>query len=141
MWSVSDDERPVRVCQTIASEKHMFTVFWSRRDIFVIKWLGPGDKFKANYFCDVIIVKLVQALYPGEAVPRQRSIHCISRIFAGNILQGQLIFRPKSHPIIAPTIFAGCAIIRLLSFGNAEKNSKIVPRESSMSSKRKWNHF
>jgi hypothetical protein len=28
-WSVSDDERPVRVDQTIASEQHMPTVLWS----------------------------------------------------------------------------------------------------------------
>jgi hypothetical protein len=29
IWSVSDDERPVRVDQTIASENHMLTLLWS----------------------------------------------------------------------------------------------------------------
>jgi hypothetical protein len=38
----------------------------------VIEWLGPGDKLNTTYFDDVIIVKLVQALYPGGAGPRQR---------------------------------------------------------------------
>jgi histone-lysine N-methyltransferase SETMAR len=39
--------------------------------------LGSGEKFNTTYFCDVIIAKLVQALYPRGTVPRRRkfSLH------------------------------------------------------------------
>jgi hypothetical protein len=38
MWSVSDDKRPVRVDQTIASKKHIVTVLWFIR----ARWLMNG---------------------------------------------------------------------------------------------------
>jgi hypothetical protein len=72
MWSVSHNERHVRLDQTSASEKHMLTVLWSRKGPLDIEWLGPGKKIKTTYFCDGVIAKLVQALDPERAVPRQR---------------------------------------------------------------------
>jgi hypothetical protein len=36
--------------------------------------LRPGDRFNTTYFCDAIIAKLVQALYPGWAIARRRKI-------------------------------------------------------------------
>jgi hypothetical protein len=38
----------------------------------VIEWLGPSDKFDIVHFCNVIIAKLIQTLYPGGAIPRRR---------------------------------------------------------------------
>jgi hypothetical protein len=70
MWSVSDDERLVRVNQTITSEKQMPSHLWSIKGPLVIQWLGPGDTFRTTYFCDVIIAKLVQALHTGGTIPR-----------------------------------------------------------------------
>jgi hypothetical protein len=74
MWSVPDDQQPVHVDQAIASEKHIVTVFWSIKGPLVIESLGPGDTFSATSFCDVILAKLAQALYPGGAVPRRRKL-------------------------------------------------------------------
>jgi hypothetical protein len=66
MWSVSDDERLIRVGQTIASERHRLSVIWSRKCPLKVEWLGLDDKFDTTYFCDLIIAKLIEALYPGE---------------------------------------------------------------------------
>jgi hypothetical protein len=73
LWSVSDDGCPVRVDWMIANEKQMLIVLSSRKGPLVIEWLGPGDELTTTYFCNVIIAKLVQALYPGGTVPRRRN--------------------------------------------------------------------
>jgi hypothetical protein len=69
MWSVSDDERPIRADQTITSEKYILIVLWSIKGQIIIEWLGSGENFGTTYLCSVIIVKLVQALYPGGFFP------------------------------------------------------------------------
>jgi hypothetical protein len=97
LWLVSDDKRLVRVDQTIANEKHILTVLWSMKSLLVIEWLGPGDIFNKTCFCDVIIAKLVQALYPGGAVPGDEKIHCIWIMLAPTILQGQLNLSTRNN--------------------------------------------
>jgi hypothetical protein len=131
IWSVSYDERPVRVDQTIASETHMLTVFRSIKGPLVIEWLAPGDKFNRTYFCDVTIAKLVQALYPGGVVLRRRkfSLHLDNARLHNSA--GQLIFSTeKIHPIIALANFARCSTVRLRSFWSAEGKVQTLYHEN-----------
>jgi hypothetical protein len=120
MWSVSEDERPVRFDEMIASEKHMFTRLWSINGLLVIEWLEPSDMFNITYFCDVIIAKHVQALYPGRVVPRQRkfSLH-LDNVRPRNSTRATEFIDEKIHLITPLAIFAECSIIRLLSLWDA----------------------
>jgi hypothetical protein len=88
--SVSDDERPVRVENTIANERHMLTVLWFIKGVLVIEWLERGDRFNTTCFRDVIIAKLVQTLYPGGLFRGDENFHCIWTMLVLRFVLGQL---------------------------------------------------
>jgi hypothetical protein len=142
MSSMSDDNRPVRIDQTIANEKHVLTVLWSIKGPLVIEWLGPGDQVNTTDFCDVIIPKSIQTLYPRGAFRGEEKIHGIWIMLALTILQGQLnLSTEKMHPITPLVMFAGYSIIRRLFFGMLKEKFKNVPQERLISSNRTWPQF
>jgi hypothetical protein len=97
LWLVSDDERLVRVDQTITNEKQMLTVLWSIKALMVIEWLGPGDIFDTTCFCEVTIAKFVQALYSGGSFRGDENFHCIWIMVVFAIVQGQLNLLTRSN--------------------------------------------
>jgi hypothetical protein len=132
MRPVSDDECLVPVDETIASEKYMLTALWSRKVPLVVKWFGPGDKFDTTYFCDVTIAKLVQALYPGRAVPRRRkiSLHLDNSRLHNSAGATKFIDGTNSSNCPSPHI-RRMSTIRLLSFWNAERKAQKLYRENA----------
>jgi hypothetical protein len=57
--------------------------------------LELGDKVNITYFCDVLIAKLVQALYPGGPFRGDEHFHCTWTMLALTILQGPVNLSTK----------------------------------------------
>jgi hypothetical protein len=129
--SVSDDERLVRVENTITNERHMLIVHWSRKGLLMIKWLGRGDIFNTTYFCNVIIAKFVQTLYPGGSLPGGGNFPCLWTMLHFRFLRDKWTYPwRKINPITPPLKFAGWSTIQLLSFWNASRKAPKLNREN-----------
>jgi hypothetical protein len=115
--SVSDDERAVRVGLTIASQKHMLAVLWSIKGPLVIESLRRGAKFQGACFRNIMIAKLVQALYPRGAVPNRRkfSLH-LDNAHPRNYTGTTGFVEGTIPPMTRPAIFVGCSASRLSDF-------------------------
>jgi hypothetical protein len=64
-----------RISQTIDTEKHMFTIFWSTTGPLVEDWLPTNASFNSTYFCEVIVPRLASAAFSDQAGQRKRRFY------------------------------------------------------------------
>lgn len=62
LWSHDNDNVPQRVNLGTCSSKLMLTIMWSVDEFFVVEWLENGMKFNSQYFCNIILEKLIEKI-------------------------------------------------------------------------------
>jgi histone-lysine N-methyltransferase SETMAR len=71
VWAGSRDGIPVRIKQTIDTEKCLISVLWSANGIHSLVDILKGESYNSSFFCSVIVPSLVEDICSGS---RRRSL-------------------------------------------------------------------
>jgi hypothetical protein len=57
------------------TKKHILTIFWSTIAPMVEEWLPEHDTFNNTYFCEVIILRIINAVFPYQRRRREQRVY------------------------------------------------------------------
>jgi hypothetical protein len=71
VWRQGEENTPERVSPKINTEKHIFTIFWSRLELIFEEWSPKHDTFHIIYFCEGIIPRVTIAVFSDQGRRRK----------------------------------------------------------------------
>jgi transposase len=138
MWAESADQLPVRVKQTIDTEKCLISILWSVNGIHSLLDIPKGESYNSAFFCNAVIPSLVENicsqsrrkslrglyLHLDNARPHnsRESNECLKATKAKRIIH------PAYSPDLAPSDFF------LFGFLKQEIQGLILPDRESLKS-------